>query len=97
MHICAYYLSVYEWDPRKARSNRVKHGVAFADAVGALEDPRALTEPDDHEGEARFVTVGLDYLARVVVVVYTWRGAIIRVISARKATPGERARYEADS
>ncbi len=87
---------MYEWDPRKARSNRVKHGVAFADAVGALEDPRALTEPDDNEGEARFVTLGLDHLARVVVVVYTWRGANIRVISARKATPSERARYEVE-
>jgi hypothetical protein len=97
MHNCAYHLAVYEWDPRKARSNRVKHGVAFADAVGALEDPRALTEPDDHDSEARFVTVGLDYLARVVVVAYTWRGASIRIISARKATSGERARYEAES
>ncbi len=34
-----------EWDPVKARSNLRKHGVAFADAVSALEDERALTMP----------------------------------------------------
>ena len=33
----------YEWDPRKAADNLRKHGVDFADAVVALEDPLALT------------------------------------------------------
>ena len=37
----------YEWDPEKERVNYAKHGVHFADAVGALEDDRALTEPDE--------------------------------------------------
>lgn len=85
----------YEWDPRKARANVEKHGVAFADAVGALEDERALTWDDGNPSESRFVTIGIDYLARVVVVVYTWRGRTIRIISARKATARERAQYEA--
>jgi hypothetical protein len=87
----------YEWDSRKARANVLKHGVGFADAVGALEDELALTRDADDPREARFVTIGMDYLARVVVVVYTWRGAAIRIISARKATARERARYEAGS
>lgn len=33
----------YEWDPAKEETNYAKHGVHFADAVGALEDERALT------------------------------------------------------
>lgn len=37
---------------------------------------------------------GMDCLGRVLVVVYTWRGDTIRVISARPATPRERQQYE---
>ena len=84
-----------EWDPVKALSNARKHGVQFADAFAVLEDERALTmrDPSAHE-EERWVTLGLDALGRVLVVVYAWRGESVRVISARKATPRERRRYE---
>jgi uncharacterized protein len=50
----------WSWDPEKARSNRRKHGVSFADAVIALEDPLALTVPDRTRGEERLVTIGQD-------------------------------------
>ena len=84
-----------EWDPGKARLNSRKHGVSFADAVASLEDEEALTmrEPYSVE-EERWVTMGLDALGRVLVVIYTWRGESARLISARKATPRERRRYE---
>ena len=59
-----------------------------------LEDDQALTFSEQAlGGEERFVTVGLDAFARVLVVVYTWRGDRIRVISARPATPNERRLY----
>lgn len=45
-----------EWDPLKAALNRSKHGVEFADAVAVLENPLALTRPEDESGERRFVT-----------------------------------------
>lgn len=49
----------FQWDPNKARSNRKKHGVEFADAVTVFEDEMALTiEDPDAEGERRFVTLG---------------------------------------
>jgi uncharacterized DUF497 family protein len=38
--------------------------------------------------------MGQDALGRVLVVVYTWRGESVRLISARKATPREHRRYE---
>ena len=84
-----------EWDPDKARLNARKHGVSFADAVASLEDERALTvrDPSFNE-EERWVTMGLDGLGRVLVVVYTWRGESVRLISARKATARERRQYE---
>jgi uncharacterized DUF497 family protein len=85
----------YIWDPDKATNNLKKHGVEFADAVGVLEDEFALVREDvaDYE-EERFITVGIDYLGRILTVVFTYRGQAIRIISARKATRNERLDYE---
>jgi uncharacterized DUF497 family protein len=84
----------YEWDPNKAKSNYKKHRVKFADAVGVFEDEKAITIPDEHEREDRYVTIGMDFLSRILVVVYTFRDIVIRIISARKATARERKMYE---
>jgi uncharacterized DUF497 family protein len=84
----------YQWDPNKAKSNLKKHGVRFADAVSVFEDENAITIEDEHENENRFITIGKDILLRILVVVYTFRGHIIRIISARKATARERKIYE---
>ena len=85
----------YQWDPEKARANVKKHRVEFADAVGVFEDPRAITlEDPDSEGEQRFVSIGMDFLGRIIVVVYTYRGEALRLISARKATKKEVSFYE---
>ena len=84
----------YQWDPNKAKSNLKKHGVRFADAVSVFEDENAITIEDEHESENRFITIGRDILLRILVVVYTFRGHIIRLISARKATAREREIYE---
>jgi len=82
-----------EWDPAKARANLRKHGIHFADAVTALEDSSAISVRDDGEDEERWITIGMDSLARILVIVYTWREERIRLISARPATPGEARQY----
>lgn len=87
----------FEWDPAKSEINRRKHGVDFADAVGAFEDRHGLTRPDPHPSEARFVTLGRDYLDRVIVVSWTWNEDNIRLIMARRATPRERRQYAEDA
>ena len=84
----------YEWDPNKEKSNFKKHGVKFADAVGVFEDENAITIEDDDAKEDRFITIGMDFLNRILVVVYTFRNIVIRIISARKATARERKIYE---
>lgn len=84
----------YEWDPDKAKSNQKKHGVRFADAVGVFEDENAITIEDEHNREDRFITIGRDFLSRILVVVYTFRDIVIRIISARRATARERKMYE---
>lgn len=84
----------YQWDNDKAAANLSKHGIDFADAVSVLADDLALTIPDERFDEERFITVGMDAFGRDLVVVYTWRGDEIRLISARKATRRERQQYE---
>lgn len=87
----------FEWDPRKAAENRRKHGVGFGEAAMVLYDPSALTVFDDRAGEERYATMGADGFGRVLVVVYTWRGETVRIISARRATRAEAARYHEGS
>jgi uncharacterized DUF497 family protein len=83
-----------EWHPAKARSNYLKHGIRFADAVTVLEDDNAISVRDVSDVEERWVTIGMDSLARVLVIVYTWRGERVRLISARPATHRETLQYE---
>jgi len=83
------------WDPAKAHSNIGKHGIAFSDAEPVLFDPYGITTEDERsETEHRFITIGIDALGRILVVVYTYRGESIRLISARPATKREQKDYE---
>ncbi|MCL2075914.1 MAG: BrnT family toxin [Betaproteobacteria bacterium] len=82
------------FDPAKNRVNIKKHGIDLADVDGVFRDPSAMTREDrDHE-EARFVTLGMDGLGRLLVVAYTYRGEDVRIFSARFAEPRERRIYE---
>jgi uncharacterized DUF497 family protein len=93
--VCILIVVAYEWDPNKARGNRRKHAVDFADAALVLEDPLGLTQSDpDAEGEDRFVTLGEDPGGQLLVVVWSPRGEDIRLFSARRATAAERRQYE---
>ena len=83
------------WDSVKAKSNRLKHRVFFSDMEPVFYDPNAISFEDrESEGEARFIVIGLDSLARLVVVAYTYRDSLIRIISARKASKTEQKVYE---
>lgn len=85
-----------EFDPEKARINPLNHeGVTFDEAKTVLLDPYALTREDtDSSGEARFVTLGMGEKSRILVLVWTLRGDIPRLISAWKANQPQRRTYE---
>ena len=89
----------FEWDPRKARANLKKHGVSFEEARSVFYDDEALFRDDDEhsQDEDRFVLLGLSSILRILVVVHCFRGEddVIRIISARKATPSEAGQYDA--
>jgi uncharacterized DUF497 family protein len=89
----------FEWDEEnKAGLNFLKHGVRLPEAIPVFDDPYAITIKDDESSptEQRFVTIGMGAMGRLLVVVYTWRGENIRIISARLAEPHERNEYEAE-
>ncbi|NJL28482.1 MAG: BrnT family toxin [Thermoanaerobaculia bacterium] len=86
----------FEWDPAKAESNLEKHQVSFDESATVFDDPLAITFPDpDHSGgERRYVTVDFSISAQLLVVGHTERRGVLRLISARRATPSERRRHE---
>jgi len=87
----------FEWDAAKAKTNFRTHGVRFEESRAVFDDPYAITIAD-HEAEPseeRFVSVGMGALGRVLIVVYTYRGDNIRIISARIAAAHECREYEA--
>jgi uncharacterized DUF497 family protein len=86
----------FEWDLPKARTNLVKHGIAFEEAATIFGDPSSLTIPDaEHSlAEKRYVTIGRAFAGKLLVVVHTDRGDNIRIISARVASLRERKFYE---
>ena len=86
--------SEFDWDPEKAETNLHKHGVSFPYATRVFLDLNRQERPDEgeYDGEERWLVAGQvdDF---VLVVVYTFRGEIIRLISARRATRYEFIRY----
>jgi uncharacterized DUF497 family protein len=88
---------VFEWDERKNRANRKKHGVSFEEARSAFldENARVVPDPEHSEEEERFVLLGLSTSLRVLVVCHCYRqkDEVIRIISARKADREEQRQY----
>ena len=85
----------FEWDAEKASGNFDKHGVLFKYAANVFFDP-ARTDVEDgrHDyGEERRLILGkID--GELFAVVYTVRGSVVRLISARKANDRERIKYD---
>ena len=87
----------FDWDPRKARANQLKHGVSFDEAKTAFLDEyaRIIPDPEHSDDEARFVLLGMSIGLRLLVVCHCFRepGNLIRIISARRADRSERREY----
>ena len=84
----------FEWDPSKAAANKRKHGVSFEEAAECFQDPLAMIVEDSRYLE-RFILIGASLRRRLIFTVYVERdAALIRIVSARRATAGERKKYE---
>jgi uncharacterized DUF497 family protein len=87
----------FEWDERKAGTNKTKHGVSFEEARTVFYDEyaRLIDDPDHSEDEDRFVLLGMSGKLRLLLVCHCHRQEdhVIRIISARKATAHESQFY----
>jgi uncharacterized protein len=88
---------VFEWDERRNRANRRKHGVSFEEARSTFfdENARVLPDPEHSEEEDRFVLLGLSAALRILIVSHCYKEeeSVIRIISARKADRDEQRQY----
>lgn len=90
----------FEWDFNKAKSNFLKHRISFEDATSVFKDKNAISIFDEEHSlvEDRWITLGMDFKTRTLVVIHTFRlvnknNFNIRIISARKATKNEQKAY----
>ncbi|MBE9195562.1 BrnT family toxin [Synechocystis sp. LEGE 06083] len=86
----------FEWDFQKAELNIRKHDVSFEDAKTVFYDPLAYIFNDEWHStdEQREIIIGHNSRGYLLVVSFTERNRIIRIISARLATNKERKDYE---
>ena len=85
---------MFEWDEQKNKLNIAKHGIDFTDAKEIWQGPvmEGTSNQVQHD-EPRVLAVGV-MRGYCITVVYTWRGDVRRLISARKARTNERENYE---
>jgi uncharacterized DUF497 family protein len=86
----------YEWDEEKATTNLNKHGVSFEEAATVFVDLLYIDfyDPDHSVNEHRYLIMGQSTVGRLLIVSYTQRDEVIRLISAREVTSAERRAYE---
>jgi len=86
----------FEWDPDKAQRNLRRHQIAFEEAVTVFDDEFALIFEDEVHSfdEPRDILIGYSNHAHLLTVIFTERGQVVRLISARQATRNEKKRYE---
>ncbi len=86
----------FAWDEKKAATNLAKHGVSFEEAATVFGDPLSDTfdDPDHSTEERRFVIIGMSDKGRMLIVAHIDDGEVVRLISAREPTRGEREFYE---
>jgi uncharacterized DUF497 family protein len=86
----------FEWDDEKAKTNKEKHGLAFDEILPIFDDPNMIEYYDDAHStieEDRIIGIGILQGILILYVAYTERDERTRIISARKASPREEAKY----
>ena len=87
---------LFEWDERKNKVNKCKHGLSFEEAVRVFNDEDAIEVYDRNHSslEDRYVVIGRITEKTVISVVCTCRDPeTMRIISARTANPTEKGEY----
>lgn len=83
----------FTWSVAKAARNRLKHGVSFEEASTCFEDPLQVALQDHSDDEDRELLIGHSARGRLLLVSYTLRACVVRIISARQPTRTEARTY----
>lgn len=88
----------FDWDTHKELANILKHGITFEEASDVFHDDHAIEFYDEthSDWEDRFLLLGISSKQRLLLICHCYRedNAIIRIISARKATKDEAGYYK---
>jgi uncharacterized DUF497 family protein len=84
-------LRAFDWDEQKNELNRAKHGIDFDDAIEVFYGSIILRR-SNRNNEERWTALGYSG-NRLIVVVFTRRTDVIRIISARRARKNEEREY----
>jgi len=86
----------FEWNDKKAISNKRKHGISFEEATTAFGDELSITinDPLHSEDEDRLILIGQSKTLKTLIVIHIEKRETIRIISARQATKKEQKIYE---
>lgn len=89
------HIMEFEWHDAKAKINFEKHGVSFEEAISCFYDPLQLVffDPDHSDDEDREIMLAHSEKGHLLVVIYTLRNEVIRIISVRCATQREARDY----
>jgi uncharacterized DUF497 family protein len=91
-----YTMPGFEFNPQKSTTNKANHGIDVREVQALWRDQGRLEVPARTEDEPRFLVIGTIGATHWVAVI-TYRGDRIRIISARRARPGEVCWYESES
>lgn len=83
----------FEWDENKNAKNKAKHKIGFEEAKTVFSDKDAIELEANRNGEYRIIRIGKTAAKFILLVVYTMRGMVVRLISARQANRKERNLY----
>lgn len=86
----------FEWDEKKAIINKRKHDVSFDEAQTVFSDAFSIIKADigHSDNEERQLIVGMSRKNRMIIISFTEREDVVRLVNARKATRNERKQYE---
>jgi uncharacterized DUF497 family protein len=86
----------FQWDAGNREKSWIKHGVSVAESEEAFDNlPLLLSEDEKHtDEEERFHAMGQTDRGRQLLITFTFRGDLVRVISARPMNEFERNDYE---
>lgn len=86
----------FQWDKGNRNKNLIKHSVEDLECEQVFfNEPLIILDDPKHSiAEKRFAAFGQTDVGRLLVVIFTKRGELLRVISARDMNRWERKFYE---